>query len=339
MSKIKENISLKAFNTFGIEVFAQYFTEAVSTDDFRSIIFDNKFKTIPKLILGGGSNVLFTKNVEGIVVRNNLKGIDKIDETQDHVFIKSAAGEVWHQFVMYCIENNYGGVENLSLIPGSVGAGPMQNIGAYGVEVKETFFELEAIHIETGDKRIFNSEDCRFGYRQSVFKAELKNQYIITSVTFRLDKVPHFNISYGAIKSELEKMNITELNIRNISSAVINIRRSKLPDPVVIGNAGSFFKNPEVAKEKYEHLKSVFEGCVGYVLENGNVKLAAGWLIEQCGWKGKVVGNTGSHKDQALVLVNYGGATGAEIFKLAKDIQQSVKEKFDVNLEMEVNII
>src|SRR5205085_4688848 len=220
-------------------------------------------------------------------------------------------GEVWHEFVMYCIANNYGGVENLSLIPGSVGASPMQNIGAYGVEVKNTFFELEAIHIQTAETRNFNADECRFGYRQSIFKGELKNQYIITSVTFKLNKIPQFNITYGAIESELEKMNVTELNIRNISNAVINIRRSKLPDPAIIGNAGSFFKNPEVEKEKFEQLKKTYPGCIGYALDNGNVKLAAGWLIEQCGWKGKVIGRTGSHKDQALVLVNYGGATGA----------------------------
>lgn len=336
---VQQNVSLKSFNTFGIDAHAEYFTQVNSIENLKEIIYEKQFVSTSKLILGGGSNMLLTKNVSGLVVKNNLKGIEKIYEDDNHVHIKSAAGEVWHELVMWCIEKNYAGIENLSLIPGSVGAGPMQNIGAYGVELKNSFYELEAMHIKTGERRTFNADECQFGYRQSVFKTDFKNQFVITSVTLKLNKHPHFNISYGAIETELKRMNIDELNVRNISNAVINIRKSKLPDPAVIGNAGSFFKNPEIAKEQFVNLKTKFPDCVGYDLENGNVKLAAGWLIEQCGWKGKVVGHTGSHKNQALVLVNYGGASGAEVLQLAKDIQQSVKDKFEVELEMEVNII
>ncbi len=335
---IRENYSLKELNTFGIDISSRYFTEVSSVSGFQSLFKDPDFLNIPQLILGGGSNILFTKNFDGIVIKNNIKGIEKLREDETHIYVKAGAGEVWHEFVLYCIENSFAGVENLSLIPGSVGAGPMQNIGAYGIELKEVFFELEALHIKSGELRTFNKEACNFGYRNSVFKNEVKNQYVIVSVTFKLDKNPSFNTSYGAIETELKAMNVSTLSLKAVSQAVCNIRRSKLPDPAIIGNAGSFFKNPEVALSQFDELKKSFPSIVGYPVKNGNIKLAAGWLIEQCGWKGKQIENYGVHKNQALVLVNYGGAEGNSIFQLSKDIRSSVKETFNVELEIEVNI-
>ncbi len=337
--KVLENHSLKKFNTFGIDATARYFTEVSNLEEIREILCESKFSAINRLILGGGSNLLFTKNFDGIVLKNNLKGIELLKEDADFYYVKSAAGEVWHEFVMHCVKNNYAGLENLSLIPGNVGASPMQNIGAYGVEIKDFFYELEAFHILDKTLQTFNAAQCKFGYRESVFKRELKNQFIITSVTFKLSKHPQFNTSYGAIETELASMGIQEKSIQSISAAVCNIRRSKLPNPAEIGNAGSFFKNPEVVKGKYEFLKMQYPGIVGYDLENGNVKLAAGWLIEQSGWKGKTIGDAGVHKLQALVLVNYGNAKGTEIFDLSQKVMDSVKEKFGVELEREVNII
>lgn len=336
---MKENYSLKNFNTFGINAFANYFSEINSVEETLEILDNPIAKKNPLLIIGGGSNLLFTKNFSGLVLKNNIKGIELIKEDTDYYYVKSGAGLVWHQFVMYCIEKNYAGIENLSLIPGNVGAGPMQNIGAYGAELKDVFYELEALHIHEKKIHTFSNKDCRFGYRESVFKRELKNQYLITSVTFRLNKKPKFNIEYGAIKKELETMNVSELTIGVISKAVCTIRSSKLPDPNKIGNAGSFFKNPVVNVEKFNALKNNFSEIVGYKNSEQEIKLAAGWLIEQCGWKGKTYGDAGVHKDQALVLVNYGNATGKEIFDLSEKILQSVKEKFGVQLEREVNII
>lgn len=336
---IHENYSLKKHNTFGINAFARYFAELSTVDEFIEILSDKQFINKQKLVLGGGSNLLFTKNFDGIVLKNNLKGIKIVKETDDYYFVKASAGEVWHQFVMYCVTNNYAGLENLSLIPGNVGAGPMQNIGAYGVEIKDCFYELEALHIADNTIHTFTNADCRFGYRESVFKHEYRNQFVIISVTYQLRKKPLFNTSYGAIEKELEKMGIKEPGIQDISRAVCNIRSSKLPDPTKTGNAGSFFKNPEITGVKYSLLKQEFPEMVSYPLANGNVKLAAGWLIEQCGWKGKTFGDAGVHKLQALVLVNYNNATGNEIYELSRKIMDSVKEKFDVDLEREVNII
>lgn len=336
---VHQNYSLKKLNTFGIDADAKYFAELSSIEQFKELLSDKQYTTASKLILGGGSNLLFTKNFDGIVLKNSLKGIELIKEDVDAYYVKSAAGEVWHEFVMHCIQNNYAGLENLSLIPGCVGASPMQNIGAYGVEIKDSFYELEALNIHDHTIQKFTNSDCKFGYRESVFKRELKNQFIITSVTFKLNKTPNLNTSYGAIEQELEKMGVKELSIQAISQAVCNIRSSKLPNPAEIGNAGSFFKNPEVAKTKFETLKIEFPGIVGYELENGNVKLAAGWLIEQCGWKGKTFGDAGVHKLQALVLVNYANAKGNEIYDLSQKIMDSVKEKYGVELEREVNII
>lgn len=336
---IQENISLKQYNTFGIDVAAKYFCEVASIDELRELLASEIASSEKKLVLGGGSNLLFTNFFDGLIIRNNLKGIHIVEENDEYVFVKSGAGEIWHELVLWSIHKNLGGIENLSLIPGFVGAGPIQNIGAYGSELKDVFHELETINIETGVPRSFSHADCNFGYRDSIFKNKLKNQCIITSVTLRLSKHPVLNTSYGAIENELKNMSVEKPSVKAISDAVIKIRQSKLPDPSVIGNAGSFFKNPEVTKEKFQLLKSAYEKVAAYGLPNGNVKLAAGWLIEQCGWKGKIIGNTGSHKDQALVLVNYGNATGSEIYELSQKIQQSVKEKFGVEIETEVNII
>jgi UDP-N-acetylmuramate dehydrogenase len=333
---VRENVPLKPYNTFGMNVSARWFSSVGSVEELQEIFSKPEWKSL-HFILGGGSNILFTKNVDAIVLRNELRGIEVVSEDEDHVFVKAGAGEVWHEFVQDCIRHDRPGLENLSLIPGSVGAGPMQNIGAYGVELKDLFHELEAFHISEGYVRTFNSGDCKFGYRESVFKRDLKNQFFITSVTFRLPKKPKFNTSYGAIETELEHMGVKELSIAAISQAVINIRSSKLPDPAKIGNAGSFFKNPVISSEKHAGLKNEFPALVSYPSGN-EFKLAAGWLIEQCGWKGKRFGDAGVHKDQALVLVNYGNANGQEIFDLSEQIMQSVSEKFGVQLEREVNI-
>ncbi|HMI77777.1 MAG TPA: UDP-N-acetylmuramate dehydrogenase [Ferruginibacter sp.] len=333
---IKENISLKSFNTFGIDVSAKYFAPFNSVNELHELLEFDKRAT---LILGGGSNILFTKDIDGLVIKNEIVGIKEIKEDEHHVYVQAGAGVNWHHFVLHCIHNGWAGVENLSLIPGNVGASPMQNIGAYGVEIRDVFFSLEAFHI--GDKKIlnFSLNDCEFGYRESVFKRKFKNEFVITNVTYRLNRIPDFNISYGAIEQELEKMGVKELSLQAVSQAVINIRSSKLPDPAVIGNAGSFFKNPEITNTQFSILKTQFPGIVGYELPHDKVKLAAGWLIEQAGWKGVRKGDAGCHEKQALVLVNYGNAKGKEIYDLSEEILKSVKDKFGVGLEREVNII
>lgn len=336
---IQQNISLKPHNTFGIDVKAREYVVVESMEELQVLCAAFNLSDRKLLVLGGGSNILLTGDFDGMVIRINMKGITVVKEDEDHVWVKAMAGEVWHQFVLWCIDKGYGGVENLSLIPGCVGAAPMQNIGAYGVEVKDTFDSLEAVEIATGHLRRFTKSDCRFGYRESIFKQEAKDKFIIASVIFRLNKKPVFNTSYGAIREVLEKNQVTELSIKAISDAVIGIRTSKLPDPKVLGNAGSFFKNPEIPETAFAQLKAEHPGVVGYPAGPGMVKVAAGWLIEQCGWKGKVVGNTGSHKDQALVLVNYGNATGHEIWQLAQDIRSSVMDKFGVSISPEVNVI
>ncbi len=336
---ILQNISLKSYNTFGIDVSAQYFIEANSIADIQEILTTQEFKQNTPLILGGGSNVLLTKNFEGLVVKNNLKGIEVVKEDEQYVFVKAAAGEVWHELVMWCIQHQYAGLENLSLIPGCVGASPMQNIGAYGVEIKDTFYELEALEISTGEIKTFSKNDCEFGYRESVFKRQLKNQYIILSVTFCLSKIPKFHIEYGAIKQELDKLKVSALSIQAISQAIINIRSSKLPNPKDIGNAGSFFKNPEVTAHVFQKIKSNYPQLVAYPLDNGNYKLAAGWLIEQAGLKGYRNQDAGVHALQALVLVNYGNATGSDIYNLSTYVMETVKQKFSIQLEREVNIV
>ena len=347
---IEENFSLKKYNTFGIDVFARYFASFTTVDELAACLDIKQLSTTSHqpsifnlqpstLILGGGSNILFTKNFDGLVLKNDILGIEKIKEDEEYVYVKAGAGVNWHQLVVYCIDNNRAGIENLSLIPGNTGASPMQNIGAYGVEVKDVFFELEAFHLKEKTMVVFNLNDCGFGYRESVFKGKFKGQFVIMNVTYRLNKKPVFNTAYGAINQELETMGVKELSIRAISQAVINIRSSKLPDPAIIGNAGSFFKNPEIAAGSFEQLKNNFPQIVGYKLPNGNIKLAAGWLIEQCGWKGYRNGDAGCHAKQALVLVNYDNAKGEEIYSLSEEIIKSVREKFGVVLEREVNII
>jgi UDP-N-acetylmuramate dehydrogenase len=335
--QIQQNISLKQYNTFGIDAMARFFSAFSSTGQLAELA--DSFPALSKLILGGGSNILFTKNVEGLVLKNEIMGIQKIKEDENFVYVQAGAGENWHQFVQTCIANNWCGVENLSLIPGHVGATPMQNIGAYGVEIKEVFYELEAFHLQDKKPYTFTLQDCEFGYRESVFKKRYKGQFVILQVTYKLSRQPRLNTGYGAIEQELERMKVQQPTIRDVSQAVINIRSSKLPDPQKIGNAGSFFKNPSVSKEQFQLLHASFPDIVGYQNADGSVKLAAGWLIEQCGWKGFRRGDAGCHARQALVLVNYGSASGQEIYRLSEEIVQSVKAKFGVALEREVNIV
>ncbi|MBO9563505.1 MAG: UDP-N-acetylmuramate dehydrogenase [Niastella sp.] len=332
------NVSLRSYNTMGIDTKARAFATFSDADELSALLAQRATAT-PLLVLGGGSNILFTKDYDGLVLKNEMKGINIVKEDANHVYIQSGAGESWHGFVQHCLQRNLAGVENLSLIPGNVGASPMQNIGAYGVEIKDVFEELEAYHIHDKKIHTFSVNDCQFGYRESVFKRQYRDQFIILNVTYRLNKTPRFNTSYGAIEQELQHMGIQELSIQAVSQAVINIRRSKLPDPNEIGNAGSFFKNPSIPAGQYAQLQQSFPGIVGYTNADGSVKLAAGWLIEQCGWKGVRRGDAGCHARQALVLVNYGHATGKEIYDLSEDILQSVKAKFGVELEREVNIV
>ena len=338
--QIQENISLRNYNTFGIDATARYFASFSSVEELHELLSGSKLKAKgSKLILGGGSNILFTKNFDGLVLKNELKDIELVKEDETFYYVKVSAGENWHGFVLYCIQNNYAGVENLSLIPGKVGASPMQNIGAYGVEIKDVFEELEAYSIHENSVEKFASKDCAFGYRESVFKRKYKDAFVILNVTFRLRKQAVFNTTYGAIEQELEKMNVKEPSIKNISQAVINIRSSKLPDPKVIGNAGSFFKNPTIPNIQFAELKNHSPNIVGYAVGEQNTKLAAGWLIEQCGWKGYRDGDAGCHAKQALVLVNYGNAKGGEVYNLSLKIIDSVQQKFGIELEREVNII
>jgi UDP-N-acetylmuramate dehydrogenase len=335
---IQENISLLPFNTFGIDKNARFFAIATSTEDVKQLIQKSKEMNVPLFILGGGSNILLTKNLEALVMKIEIKGFELIEEDENGVLVKVGAGESWHEFVLYCIQKNWGGVENLSLIPGTVGASPMQNIGAYGIEIKEVFDHLEAINRNTNEVRKFYSEECKFGYRESVFKNDLKEQYVITHVVFRLSKSPVIHAEYGAIRQTLKEKGIETPIIKDISDAVIEIRRSKLPDPAHIGNAGSFFKNPTVPVSIFENIKSEFPNVPGFPNEEG-VKIPAAWLIEQTGWKGKRFGNIGVHQFQPLVLVNYGGGEGNDIKELSSKIQESVLNKFNVLLQPEVNFL
>ena len=334
--KVKENISLKLYNTFGIDVHAKYFVPFLNHNDLIEAI--DTVSTNKILILGGGSNILFTDHFDGLVLKNEITGIEVVKENRDSVDLKIGAGENWHQTVLYCIENGYAGIENLSLIPGNCGAAPMQNIGAYGVELKSVFKELEAFHLKSGEIHQFSNEECEFGYRDSIFKNKVKGEYAILSMILTLRKVPSFNTSYGAIQKELEAMRVKELSIKAISDAVINIRSRKLPDPEKIGNAGSFFKNPVVSYDQFDRVKAEHPDLVCYP-SGDKMKLAAGWLIEKAGWKGNRRNDHGVHKDQALVLVNYGKSRGSDIYDLSEEIKQSVKEVFGVELEREVNVI
>ena len=336
---LQSDFPLKELNTFGIDVKARFFARFESVEELQQLLTLPELQPLEKLVLGGGSNLLFTKNFDGVVLQNGIRGIELLRENEDEVYIKAGGGEVWHDFVLYALRHNYGGIENLSLIPGTVGAAPLQNIGAYGVELKDVFHELEAVHLQTGEVHLFDNATCRFGYRESVFKNELKGQFVVTSVVFRLSKKHTLNTSYGAITTTLQEMQVQQPSIQDVSAAVCHIRQSKLPDPKQIGNAGSFFKNPEIPLQQFEQLKAQYPHIPSYPVSPGAVKVPAGWLIEQCGWKGKVIGNYGVHKNQALVLVNYGGANGGQVRQLAYDIIASVEEKFGIRLHPEVNII
>lgn len=329
--------NVKEFTTFGIEANAKEIHTFSSVEELKTLL--KKFSNEQQLILGGGSNVLFTKNFDGVVLINKINGIEAVSENEDTVNLKVGAGEVWHDFVLHCVNKGLGGIENLSLIPGSVGASPMQNIGAYGVEIKDVFVELEALNKSTLEVETFDRKSCEFGYRESVFKRALKDKYIITSVTYRLSKRPSINSSYGAINGELTVRGIDNPTIKDISDVVIAIRQSKLPDPKEIGNAGSFFKNPVVPKEILKSIQENYSDVPNYPVDEEHVKLAAGWLIEKAGWKGKTYDNYGVHKKQALVLVNYGGARGKDIFDLSENIIADIHSKFGIKLEREVNMI
>lgn len=339
MPEISENVSLKPFNTFGLEAKAKYFSVFRSVEELKEILSDNKYKSERKLFLGGGSNILLMNDFDGLVLKNEICGISQVSENEEVVVLKSGAGEVWHSFVLESIEMGFSGLENLSLIPGTVGAAPMQNIGAYGVEIKDVFVALEALNLENYEVEIFDKNKCNFGYRESYFKHEGKGKYVILSVSFQLSKTPNFNVSYGAIKDTLDQMGVKILSTKAISDAVIAIRKSKLPDPAEIGNSGSFFKNPEIPKSQYEVLSAKFPNMPHYVIDEQTVKVPAGWLIEQAGWKGKRFGEIGVHTQQALVLVNYGGGKGQEIADLAYEIQASVFGKFGIKITPEVNFI
>jgi UDP-N-acetylmuramate dehydrogenase len=336
--EILQDYPLKDLNTFGITVNSRYFVSINSVEQLNKVLVSDIARNNPLLILGGGSNILFTRQYPGLIILNQIKGIKIIDETNDTALINAGGGEVWQDLVNFALSHNLGGIENLSLIPGSVGAAPIQNIGAYGVELKEVMESLSAIELATGEARTFNNAECDFGYRNSIFKKELKDKYLITNVCLKLTKHPQLNTSYGAVNSRLEEKGIDSPDITDVSKAVIEIRRSKLPDPTKLGNAGSFFKNPVVDKIDFEGLKLVFSDIPGYI-NNSTVKIPAAWLIEQCGWKGKRFGAVGVHDKQPLVLVNYGDGTGAEIKKLAEDIKTSVANKFGIELEAEPRII
>ncbi len=340
MIKIDEHVRLKHYNTFGIDATARYFCQITNEDQFKSLLQTDLYRNEKVLILGGGSNILFTRDFDGLVIKTDIKGIHIVHESDGIVNIKAMSGEMWHELVIHCVNHQWGGIQNLSLIPGTVGAAPIQNIGAYGVEVKEVVKEITGIDRLTGDEKTFQNKECEFGYRESIFKHKLKDLFFVSSVTLTLTKKNHpINTNYGAIKDTLKEMNITEPTLKSISDAVIHIRKSKLPDPIHVGNAGSFFKNPTISYLHYQSLLKIFSNIPGYHSVNQEVKVPAGWLIEQCGWKGKRLNDIGVHAQQALVIVNYGNGNGNEILELAMKIISSVKEKFNIVLTPEVNII
>ncbi|QDH80098.1 UDP-N-acetylmuramate dehydrogenase [Echinicola soli] len=337
---IQENISLKPYNTFQIDKKARFFVEVNSIEEIKEALRAAHDQNIPVFILGGGSNVLLTKDIFALVIKINIKGIEVIKENDAQIWVKVGAGEVWHDFVIHAINKQWAGIENLSLIPGTVGASPMQNIGAYGVEIKEVFDYLKAVHRSSLDTVTIEKEACKFGYRESIFKNLARDQYIITHVVYKLNKKPTFNVSYGAIQSILEAKGLANgaYTLKDVSDAVIQIRQEKLPDPLKLGNAGSFFKNPVLSVSQFEQLKDHYPLVPSYPQENG-VKVPAAWLLEKAGWKGKTFGNIGVHKNQPLVLVNYGDGDGAAIKALAEKIQRDVKDRFDIDLHPEVNFI
>lgn len=336
---IQSDVNLTSYNTLNVKAKASSFLSVTSAEQLTGFIEESSGEYSDIFVLGGGSNVLFVDNYDGLILHVSIKGKEILKEDDNHVWLQIGAGENWHETVLYCVGKGWGGIENLSLIPGTVGAAPIQNIGAYGVELQEVFENLEAIELVSGEKRTFNKQDCRFGYRDSIFKNELKGKYVVTEVTLKLSKNPSVNTSYGAISSELKNRGIENPDIRDISDVVIDIRNSKLPNPEDLGNAGSFFKNPIVSKQKFEHLRQQYPSIPGYKLNTIETKIPAGWLIEEAGLKGKVFGNAGTYKQQALVIVNHGGATGQEILELANKIRTAVKNKFGIELVPEVNIV
>ena len=336
--QVIENFPLKNLNTFGVAANAAWYVDIRDEDDLQALFAQDRWKDYPRLVLGGGSNMLFTADFSGLIVHVKIQGI-RYEVKGDDVFVTAGGGVIWNDLVNFCVDNGFAGIENLSLIPGSVGAAPVQNIGAYGVELQDIFHSCRAFEIASGKIRVFDKEDCGFSYRDSVFKSALKGLYIITEVSFKLSKIFKPELTYGAISDELQKRGISNPGIKDLSTVVSHIRVSKLPDPATIGNAGSFFKNPIIPEAQFLKLKSDFPELVHFPATKGHIKISAGWLIEHCGWKGKVVGNTGTWKNQALVLVNHGNATGKEIFKFSEAIIESVHAKFGILLEREVNII
>lgn len=333
-----KNFSLKDYNTFGIDVSAKAFISVSSVEELKEVL--QQVYAHELFILGGGSNILLLKNIDQTILHINLKGKVLEREDENYAYVRAQAGENWHEFVRWCIAHDFGGLENLSLIPGNVGTSPIQNIGAYGVELKDSFVSCEAIHKQTLQTKIFTKEECNFGYRNSTFKNENKDKFIISSVLFRLTKKEHqLHTSYGAILAELEKENIKNPSIEDVSNAVISIRQSKLPDPKELGNSGSFFKNPIISKTAYKKLIEKFPKMPSYTISVSEIKIPAGWLIEQAGFKGCRKEDAGVHQNQALVLVNYGNATGEDIYALAQEIQKKIWDVFDIHLEMEVNVI
>jgi UDP-N-acetylmuramate dehydrogenase len=338
-NNIQQDVSLQPYNTLNVAAMARYFSRVESKAELQTLLTSPQWQDKITLILGGGSNILLTQDIEGLVIKINIMGIEKIKEDNQHVWLQVGAGENWHQLVLYCIEHGFAGIENLSLIPGTVGAAPMQNIGAYGVELQSVFDHLNAINRHSGEIETFYNKQCEFGYRSSVFKHALKNKYIITDVTLKLNKTPQFHTSYGAVQQTLNDMGIKELSLKAVSDAVIKIRQQKLPDPAALPNAGSFFKNPIISHQAFSTLQQQYLDMPHYPASNNQIKIPAAWLIEQCGFKGKRLNGVGVHEHQALVLINYNQSPGIKIKNLADEIQQSVNKKFAIELVPEVNII
>jgi UDP-N-acetylmuramate dehydrogenase len=336
---LHKNHSLKKLNTFGVDVNAKLFSEVFSEDELIDLLSDKEINRNRKLILGSGSNILFTKDFDGMVIKLSATNIQIVEEDADFVLVEAGAGVIWDELVNFCVERNFGGIENLTLIPGTVGAAPIQNIGAYGQELADTFDSLNGIFINSGKKNTFKKSECRFSYRSSIFKEELKNEFVITSVRLKLSKIPKPNTNYKILSDYLSKKRISNPSIKDISSAVKEIRGSKLPDPVKVGNAGSFFKNPVVSEDLFQKIKSEYSDIASFTSESGKMKISAGWLIEKSGWKGKRVGDAGTSQDHALVICNFGNATGAEILEFAMRIKEEVLNKFGIILEEEVNIL
>jgi len=337
--EILENQSLKKYNTFGVDASAKFFARFGSAEELRDFIVSDSYRHDPKLILNGGSNVLFTRDFDGVVMKVEINGINVTEEDNDHVLVKAGAGVSWNDFVDHCIEQGWGGLENLTMIPGNVGAAPVQNIGAYGVEQKDCFCSLEAMDMNTGEIKTFGKHACRFGYRQSIFKQEFKGRYVVLSVTYKLSKYPEFNLKYGSIEHELNAMDISEVDLKSVRDAIRRIRAAKLPDPEFVGNAGSFFKNPVITKSRFYKISDSFPHVSAFPVDKTHYKLSAGWLIESLGWKGRQRGDAGVWHTQALVLVNYGNATGKQIYELAGDISDSVYDAYQIRLEPEVHIV